>query len=254
MSDDLTKPATDATPGQWVLKDELERQCRDAFDRGRTVGREDVGKYARTIGEIEAALGIAGAQPMGATVEAVRRLVEERNTLRERLQIDPGGSDRIDELEQAALMLRTEIDLLKRREPTIDEMNLALGDRDDLPMGDPYPPGWPTIRRCLHCRVPVTGGPTACLSCVARAENHGLSLTNEAMAERIEDLTEQLEKPEDVRLREVIAAMDGVKEHLPNLPARIEAVLVELDEWIERAGIAERGWDAAIAAANEARR
>ena len=194
-----------------------------AFDRGRAVGRDDVGKYSYAIGQIEGVLGIAGAQPLAETVKEVRRL-------------------------------RTENDLLHRREPTIDEMNLALVDRDELSPGDPYPPGWPTIRRCLHCRAPVAGGPTACVSCVTRAENHGLSLTNEAMAKYIEDLTEQLEKPEDVRLREVIAAMEGVKEHLPNLPARIDAVLDELDEMIERAGRAERGWDAAIAAANEARR
>lgn len=194
-----------------------------AFDRGRAVGRADVGKYSYAIGQIEGVLGIAVAQPLAETVKEVRRL-------------------------------RTENDLLHRREPTIDEMNLALVDRDELSPGDPYPPGWPTIRRCLHCRAPVAGGPTACVSCVTRAENHGLSLTNEAMAKYIEDLTEQLEKPEDVRLREVIAAMEGVKEHLPNLPARIDAVLDELDEMIERAGRAERGWDAAIAVANEARR
>lgn len=54
----------------------------EAFDRGRAVGREDVGKYSYAIGQIEGVLGIAGAQPLAETVEAVRRLVAAANEAR----------------------------------------------------------------------------------------------------------------------------------------------------------------------------
>lgn len=59
---------------------------------------------------------------------------------------------------------------LRLREPSRDEMLACLGDRDELAVGDRCPDSWPTIRRCRHCREPVAGGPTACVSCVARRE------------------------------------------------------------------------------------
>ena len=55
--------------------DELTAELATEYERGRAVGREDVGKYSRTIGEIEGVLGITGAVPMRETVEAVRKLV-----------------------------------------------------------------------------------------------------------------------------------------------------------------------------------
>lgn len=44
------------------------------FERGRSVGREDVGKYSNAIGRIESALGISGAIPLEQTVKAVEML------------------------------------------------------------------------------------------------------------------------------------------------------------------------------------
>jgi len=57
---------------------------------------------------------------------------------------------------------RAECERLAEREPTGGEMERFLAGRDELPEGEPYPKGWPTIRRCRHCRLPVAGGPTAC--------------------------------------------------------------------------------------------
>ena len=51
------------------------------FDRGRTEGRADVAKYSRAIGEIEGALGIAGAVPLSMAVDEVRALVADRDRL-----------------------------------------------------------------------------------------------------------------------------------------------------------------------------
>ena len=61
----------------------LTRELAEAFDRGRAEGRADVAKYSRAIGEIEAALGIAGAVPMSSTVNAVRTVVAERDAARQ---------------------------------------------------------------------------------------------------------------------------------------------------------------------------
>ncbi len=60
------------------------------------------------------------------------------------------------------------------------------------------------------------------------------------MALRIESLAEELAKPEDVRLREVVAALDGHAVIFDGLGARVGHLLDEMDEWIERAGAAER--------------
>lgn len=45
-------------------------------------------------------------------------LLEENKELRDRLQIDPGGSDKIDELEQCIQFLRHEIESLKKGDKT----------------------------------------------------------------------------------------------------------------------------------------
>jgi len=60
------------------------------------------------------------------------------------------------------------------------------------------------------------------------------------MALRIESLAEELAKPEDVRLREVVAALDGHAVIFDGLGSRVEHLLDEMDEWIARAGEAER--------------
>ena len=72
------------------------------------------------------------------------------------------------------------------------------------------------------------------------AENASLSSQIESMAMRIESLAEELAKPEDVRLREVLDALEGRAVIFDGLGARIGHLLDEMDEWIERAGTAER--------------
>ena len=72
------------------------------------------------------------------------------------------------------------------------------------------------------------------------SENASLASQVESMAMRIESLAEELAKPEDVRLREVIDALDGRAVIFDGLGARVGHLLDEMDEWIERAGEAER--------------
>lgn len=86
-------------------------------------------------------------------------------TLYERLANTEG-----DVLGSSMLELIAEIRLLQQREPTHDEMQILLGDRDEVPQGASYPTGWPTIRRCRHCQTPVAGGPTVCTNCVWQQE------------------------------------------------------------------------------------
>jgi hypothetical protein len=68
---------------------------------------------------------------------------------------------------------------------------------------------------------------------------------NEMMLAEIERLSAELERPEEVRLRDVIEAMEGRYAHRGHPHERVEALLEDLDEWIARAGEAERqrdGW------------
>lgn len=71
-------------------------------------------------------------------------------------------------------------------------------------------------------------------------ENEVLRSTIESMAMRIERLAGELAKPEDVRLREVLDALDGRAVIVDGLGARVRHLIDEMDEWIERAGAAER--------------
>ena len=71
------------------------------------------------------------------------------------------------------------------------------------------------------------------------------------MALRIESLAEELAKPEDVRLREVVAALDGRAVIFDGLGSRVEHLLAEMDYWIARAGDAERLADERLAHANQ---
>lgn len=73
------------------------------------------------------------------------------------------------------------------------------------------------------------------------SENQGLSSQVESMAMRIESLAHELAKPDDVRLREALDAIDGRAVVFDGLGARITSILDELDHWIERAGAAESG-------------
>lgn len=75
------------------------------------------------------------------------------------------------------------------------------------------------------------------------SENASLSGQLDSMAMRIESLAEQLAKPEDVRLREVIDELDGRAVMFDSLAGRVGAILDELDEFIARAGSAERTVD-----------
>ena len=72
------------------------------------------------------------------------------------------------------------------------------------------------------------------------SENASLANQVESMAMRIESLAGELAKPEDVRLREVLDALDGRAVIFDGLGARVGHLLDEMDEWIERAGAAER--------------
>jgi hypothetical protein len=72
------------------------------------------------------------------------------------------------------------------------------------------------------------------------SENASLASQVESMALRIESLAEELAKPEDVRLREVVAALDGHAVIFDGLGSRVEHLLAEMDDWIARAGAAER--------------
>jgi chromosome segregation ATPase len=72
------------------------------------------------------------------------------------------------------------------------------------------------------------------------SENASLASQVESMAMRIESLADELAKPEDVRLREVIDELDGRAVIFDSLAGRVGAILDELDEVIARAGSAER--------------
>ena len=77
------------------------------------------------------------------------------------------------------------------------------------------------------------------------SENASLARQVESMAMRIESLAEELAKPEDVRLREVLDVLDGRAVIFDGLGARVGHLLDEMDEWIGRAGEAERMVEAA---------
>lgn len=77
------------------------------------------------------------------------------------------------------------------------------------------------------------------------SENASLVSQIESMEMRIESLAEELAKPEDVRLREVLDALDGRAVIFDGLGVRVTHLLAEMDEWIERAGEAERVAEAA---------
>jgi hypothetical protein len=53
---------------------ELAAALRGAYDAGRATGRADVAKYSNAVGQIEAAIGYAGARPLRETVQAVRAM------------------------------------------------------------------------------------------------------------------------------------------------------------------------------------
>ena len=77
------------------------------------------------------------------------------------------------------------------------------------------------------------------------SENASLASQVESMAMRIESLAEELAKPEDARLREVLDALDGRAVIFDGLGARVGHLLDEMDEWIGRAGEAGRMVEAA---------
>ncbi len=72
------------------------------------------------------------------------------------------------------------------------------------------------------------------------SENASLASQVESMAMRIESLAEELAKPEDMRLREVLEELDGRAVIFDGLGARVGHLLDEMDEWIGRAGEADR--------------
>ena len=107
----------------------------------------------------------------------------------------------------------------------------------------------------LECRaVAQAVAPLRCENEVLRSNSDHLSSENaslarqvESMAMRIESLAEELAKPEDMRLREVLEALDGRAVIFDGLGARVRHLLDEMDEWITRAGEAERRFEDADA-------
>ena len=77
------------------------------------------------------------------------------------------------------------------------------------------------------------------------SENASLASQVDSMALRIESLAEELAKPEDVRLREVLDALDGRFPIFDSVASRVSAALDEAEEFIGRAGEAERMVEAA---------
>ena len=77
------------------------------------------------------------------------------------------------------------------------------------------------------------------------SENASLARQVESMSMRIESLAEELAKPEDVRLREVLDALDGRFPIFDSVASRVSAALDEAEEFIGRAGEAERMVEAA---------
>lgn len=77
----------------------------------------------------------------------------------------------------------------------------------------------------------------------ARSEAASTAKENEAMTIAFEQISAELEKPEDVRLREVCDVMHGHATIFTSLADRVSHVLDDRDEWIERAGSAERRLD-----------
>ena len=68
------------------------------------------------------------------------------------------------------------------------------------------------------------------------SENASLASQVESMAMRIESLAEELAKPEDVRLREVLDALDGRAVIFDDLGARVRHLLDEMDSaWVDPA-------------------
>lgn len=77
------------------------------------------------------------------------------------------------------------------------------------------------------------------------SENASLARQVDSMAMRIESLAEELAKPEDVRLSEVLDALDGRFPIFDSVASRVSAALDEAEEFIGRAGEAERMVEAA---------
>lgn len=106
---------------------------------------------------------------------------------------------------------------------------------------------------CLECRaVAQAVAPLRRENDVLRSNSDHLSSENaslarqvESMAMRIESLAEELAKPEDVRLREVLDALDGRFPIFDSVASRVSAALDEAEEFIGRAGEAERMVEAA---------
>lgn len=102
--------------------------------------------------------------------------------------------DREGELRTALSAAQERIAGLLLREPTREEMEACLGDRNEVPQGDPHPAGWPTIRRCRVCGKAVPGGPTVCNGCAGAEAGRSETLLDAAyVAARDQERIEALE-------------------------------------------------------------
>jgi hypothetical protein len=99
--------------------------------------------------------------------------------------------------------------------------------------------GWCIAECATRAGEETVTGAGVCRVCGC-TENASLASQVESMVMRIESLTEELAKPEDVRLREVLDALDGRAVIFDGLGARVRHLVDEMDQWIARAGAAER--------------
>lgn len=107
-----------------------------------------------------------------------------------------------------------------------------------------------TCEMCFPCRVSAAVSPSNVPALVgvdieialrdARSEAHAAAKENDAMLLTIEKLSAELAKPEDVRLREAVDAMGDRCPQFFSLAGCIDRLLDDVDEWIGRAGSAER--------------
>lgn len=81
------------------------------------------GDFERAWKCAHAALALKPGDALRALVEQVATMQRERDTLRDRLEPDPGGSDKIDELSDALMYARAEVERLTRER---DEANSRL--------------------------------------------------------------------------------------------------------------------------------
>lgn len=113
----------------------LRRERDAAFDRGRTAGRLDVGKYSSAIDCIEVALGHQGSRPLRETIATVKGLVAERDAARAECErLNEAGFAHVAEIDALRARLaevERERDAAKQLIASLEERISDVEDRDD---------------------------------------------------------------------------------------------------------------------------